>query len=229
MRKYRNIIVAIVLSILITITILLIKLNRSEPFYSNKWEPYFRTMLKEGAAKEYIVQAFKIIPNPKSGEVALDLGAGIGHETLLLLEKGYNVIALDKQKIAFDLMLQRSEIRKYKDHLKTIISSFEDLDFNLLPDLDIVIASASIPFINPKNFDKFWTHLVAKIKSGGYFIGNIYDPGIVGTFNEERSAMTFHTKQQAINLFEKFTILSFKEDKEATDEYGKYEIIAQKK
>ena len=224
MKKRYKYSIAIIVAILVTVIILLIK--------SNRWESYYINKLNE-PAREFIVQALKTIPNPKSGDVALDLGAGVGHETLLLLEKGYNVIALDKQKIAFDFMLKRPEITQYKDHLKTIISSFEDLNFTLLPDLDIVIASFSMPFINPKDFDEFWNHLVEKIKPSGYFIGNTFDPGFT-TFNEkDRSVMTFHTKQQTMDLLKKFTILSFKKVKDASKSPGKYthhyEIIAQKK
>jgi tellurite methyltransferase len=216
--------IAIIVAILVAIIILYIK--------SNRWESYYINKLNE-PAREFIVQALKTIPNPKSDEIALDLGAGVGHETRLLLEKNYNVIALDKEKIAFDFMFKRPEIAQYKDRLKTIVSSFEDLDFNLLPDLDMVIASFSMPFVNPKNFEDFWTHLVDKIKSNGYFIGNTFDPGFT-TFNEkDRSVMSFHTKQQTIDLLKKFTILSFKEVKEASKSLGKYvhhyEIMAQKK
>lgn len=224
MKKRYKYNMAIIVAILVVNIILYIK--------SNRWEGYYINKLNE-PAREFIVQALKTIPNPKSGDIALDLGAGVGHETLLLLEKNYNVIALDKQKIAFDFMYKRPEITQYKDRLKTIIASFEDLDFTLLPDLDMVIASFSIPFVNPKNFDDFWTHLVDKIKSNGYFIGNMFDPGFT-TFNEkDRSVMSFHTKQQTIGLLKKFTILSFKEVKEAAKDPGKYvhhyEIIAQKK
>jgi tellurite methyltransferase len=173
----------------------------------SSWESYLKESLN-WPARHFIVNNLKNIPSPKKGAVALDLGAGVGNDTLLLLEKGFDVIAIDSEKIAFDLMLKRPEIRKHQSHLKTVQSTFQDLNFAELPNADLIVASFSIPFCPPKYFDRFWQNLVSKIKPGGYFVGNIYSPRSRASFKKRHDKMTFHDDQQTIDLFKDFTIIS---------------------
>lgn len=93
----------------------------------NPWDRYFHKKLSD-PPRDFIVAQLNTIPIPSSDEVAIDLGSGVGHETYLLLQKGYSVIAIDNQKIAFDMMLKRPEIIPYKDHLKTYEVSFEKIE-----------------------------------------------------------------------------------------------------
>ncbi|MFU7501186.1 MULTISPECIES: class I SAM-dependent methyltransferase [unclassified Candidatus Tisiphia] len=202
----------------------------------NAWEAYYKEKFHK-PAREFVVEFFKkveLVDNQKMRGTAIDLGAGVGHETFLLLEKGFNVIAIDKQKMAFDFMLIKyPEIVKYKDHFKTLISSFEELDSQELPNVDIIVASFSVPFCKPEYFKKFWSNIVNKIDSGGYFVGNTFDPEIVAFWKEDKKNMTFHTKEQTIDLFKEFNIISFKEVKITPKEDRKidhyYEVIAKKK
>ena len=173
----------------------------------NSWETYLKETL-EWSSRPFIASALSKIPNPKEGAIALDMGAGVGNETLLLLGKGFDVIAIDSEKVAFDLMLKRPEIIKHQGHLKTIQSTFQNLDFKDVPLVDIVVASFSIPFCPPKYFDRFWQNLVSKIKPGGYFIGNIYPPASSSIFVKRKDQMTFHDDQQTIDLFKDFVIIS---------------------
>ena len=196
----------------------------------NVWESYLTKTL-QWPVRPYIVRALSKIPAPKEGAVALDLGAGVGNETLLLIDKGFDVVAIDSEKIAFDLMLKRPEIIKQRGHLKTIQSTFQNLDFSSLPFVDVVLASSSIPFCPPTYFNEFWQNLVSKIKPGGYFIGNTFDLG----FTKFKSSvnMTFHDKQQTLDLFKDFNIIRFEEVKRESKENGQFEhfyiIFAQKK
>ena len=196
----------------------------------DRWDAYYQNKLNE-PAREFVVKTLQVIPTPHQA-VAIDLGAGVGHETLLLLEKGYHVKAVDNQKAAFDFMLKRPEIVKYKDRLTTITSPFESLDLSQLPAADIIIASFSLPFCRPENFDSFWISIVQKIKPGGYFIGNTFDPGFTAFAESDRMKMTFHTKAQTAALFKGFKIFRLNEIRKEATTLGKYdhyyEIFAQK-
>jgi tellurite methyltransferase len=218
------------------ITLIVVALFFLAVFYyltkPSRWELYFKNKLNE-PVREFVVDAIqKISNNNGTDKIALDLGAGVGHETLLLLERGYNVIAIDGQKEAFHFMLQRPEIKKYQAHLKTVVSTFENLDFALLPDVDLVVASFSLAFCKPTYFDTFWNNVTRKIKSGGYFVGNTFDPGFTAINKKDRPGMTFHTKAQTEALFKDFKIISLNEvQKEgkvagACDYY--YQVVAQK-
>jgi SAM-dependent methyltransferase len=196
----------------------------------NVWESYLTKTL-QWPVRPYIIRALSKIPAPKEGAVALDLGAGVGNETLLLIDKGFDVVAIDSEKIAFDLMLKHPEIIKQRDHLKTIQSTFQNLDFSSVPIIDVVLASFSLPFCPPKYFNEFWKNLVSKIKPGGYFIGNTFDLGF--TKFKSSTDMTFHDKQQTLDLFKDFNIIHFEEVKKENKENGQidhfYIIFAQKK
>lgn len=197
----------------------------------NRWEAYLANKLNE-PAREFVVRALQGLPCAKEGQVAFDIGAGVGHETLLLLDMGFDVVAIDKQEIAFEFMLKREELIKHQSHLKTCVCAFEDLDFSLLPDAHIVISSFALPFCHPSHFDTFWQDLSGKIAPGGHFIGNIFDPGFTAFSAKDRRQMTFHTLEQALNLFKNFKILSFKEIREGGKASGTfdhyYEVVAEK-
>lgn len=201
-------------------------------FKPNPWDNYFRKKLND-PPRDFIIKGLQNIPNPNSAEVAIDLGAGVGHETYLLLQKGYNVIAIDNQKAAFDIMLKRPEIMPYKDRLTTYETSFEKIDFQKMPSAGIVIASFALPFCKPEQFNQFWNHVSGQIKPGGYFIGNTFDPGFTAFKGNSRKNMTFHTKAETISLFKEFNVLKFKEVKKPAAQKGLfdhyYEVVAIKK
>ncbi|MCC2646788.1 MAG: SAM-dependent methyltransferase [Rickettsiaceae bacterium] len=198
----------------------------------NKWEVYFKNKLNE-PARDFVVKAINSLPIPVHGEIiALDLGASVGNETAFLLEKGFKVIAVDNQKLAFDFMLKRPDIVKFQNRLTTIISPFQELDFSTIPMIDIVTASYSLPFCPPEYFEEFWVKLVRQIKPGGYFVGNFFDPGFTAFTNSDRKQMTLHTKSQIVSLFKDFKIIDFKEVKKEAKEVGKLDhyhiVIAEK-
>lgn len=201
-------------------------------FKPNPWDNYFRKKLND-PPRDFLAKGLHNIPSLSSTQVAIDLGAGVGHETYLLLQKGYNVIAIDNQKTAFDIMLKRPEIIPYKDRLTTYEASFENIDFQKIPSADIVIASFALPFCKPDQFNQFWDKVSHQIKPGGYFIGNTFDPGFTAFKDNTRKNMTFHTKTETISLFKEFNILKFKEVKNPAAQKGLfdhyYEVIAIKK
>ena len=118
----------------------------------NRWRQYYQEKLNH-PPREFVINALNAIPEPKGDAVALDLGCSVGHETLALLEKGYDVIAIDSQPEAFDIMLRRPEIQKFNGHIATIVSRFEKLDYAALPDLDLIVAAYALPFTSPDRFE----------------------------------------------------------------------------
>ncbi|MGD9591155.1 MAG: class I SAM-dependent methyltransferase [Candidatus Berkiella sp.] len=175
-----------------------------------RWENYFKSKLNDPPAG-FVVSGLQYIDNNHPGKVALDLGAGVGHETMVLLKQGYNVIAVDGEENAFKYMMALPGIQNYRSHLRTIVSDFEKLNFKDIPPTDLVVASFALPFVPAKEFDKVWGNVVNTIKPGGYIIVNLFDSSF--SFIEERfrPSMTFHTKEQALSLFKQFNIIYFNE------------------
>lgn len=200
-------------------------------FKPNRWQSYYKDKLKQ-PARQFVIDALALLPKSDESRIALDLGSGVGHETLLLLKEGFHVIAIDNQQQALNIMLSRPELKPYLPYVKTLTTAFENIDFSLLPNVDLVIASFSLPFCSPNQFNRLFADITQKLKPNGYFIGNFFDPGFNVFKDYDRKKMTFHTKIEVIKLLNKFKILSFKENITSATELGKtdhtYEILAQK-
>jgi SAM-dependent methyltransferase len=179
----------------------------------NRWETYFKRKVYDPPAG-FVVDGVKFIQsNPQGGQgkIAVDLGSGVGHETLFLLKFGYKVIAVDSEEVSFKYMMELPDIQKYSQNLTTIISTFENLNYLTLPPTDLVIASFSLPFVPERDFSKVWLNIVNTIKPGGYIIVNLFDSDFSFFDKRFRPNMTFHTKEKAMELFSQFNIIYFKE------------------
>lgn len=197
--------------------------------YCNQWESYFSSRIYD-PPEQFVVAGLKKIATSGKGKVAIDLGSGIGHETKLLLDKGFKVVAVDSNPLALQYMKHLPGIAKHNTQLKTIPSKFENLNFSSLPRADLIISSFALPFVSQSQFNRVWQKIKANIKPGGYIIINLFDPHY--SFYNNKHAMTFHTKDQALNLLKGFKIIEFREVKNNIQAGAKslyYVIVAQKK
>lgn len=107
-----------------------------------------------------------------AGKVAIDLGCGNSPATVLLLEKGWNVIAVDNSRASLNLLA-----RKHRGALETgqltIIES-DVTEFTPSEPVDLVVAADILPYINPIHFRSTWTKIHQFIKQEGFFIGNLF-------------------------------------------------------
>lgn len=196
------------------------------------WERYLKEKADQ-SPRPFIVDALASLPSPFAGAIALDMGCGVGNETLLLLQKGYRVFAVDNQEFAFDILHKNPKLISYGDQLTPLVVSFEDFPPYPLPKVEMIVASYSLPYCNPHQFNKFWENLVRQLKEGGYFIGHTFDPGFTAFSKKDQQQMTFHTRAQTLALFKEFDILHFKEVQHPGLAAGTfdhfYEIVARKK
>ncbi|HVL38508.1 MAG TPA: class I SAM-dependent methyltransferase [Fimbriimonadaceae bacterium] len=100
-----------------------------------------------------------------AGADALDLGCGVGHGTLFLLERGFRVTAVDAESRALDIL--RSRVSS-AHRVSLIASRFEDFE---PPPCDLVLAFFSLFFMPAEAFKTFWQKLVAAMRPGGVFAG----------------------------------------------------------
>ncbi len=184
--------------------------DTAAPVKNKYWEAYFKSKLRDPPAG-FIVEGLKVIQQKHPGKTAIDLGCGVGHETLELLKAGYQVTAIDSQAEAFEYMRQLPNMHQYQGNLKTIVSTFEKLNFQAIPQADLVIASFSLPFMKPHDFNRIWQQVVTKVKPGGYFIGNFFAPDFSFFAEKFRHSMTFHNKMEAMALLHGFEIVGFQE------------------
>ena len=158
------------------------------------------------------------------GKVAIDLGCGVGNDTIFLLEKGFKVTAIDQEDQVKEIIKNKVINKQY---LKIIIDDFSKLDFLKS---DLILANYSLFFVN-ENFSSFIEKILKNINSKGFFIGNF-----LGKEDEWNKIRTTVDKEELLNYFKDFEIFYFSEEKYYKDTAtGKnkfwhiYTIIAQQK
>ena len=118
---------------------------------------------------------------------APDAGAGVLNATRYLLSAGFkHVTALDSspasQTVAAELP---------REQVRFVLSRFEDFDY---PDraYELVNAEFSLPFISAAAFPSVFTKLMASVKIGGLFTGQLFGPN--DSWNLPESQMNFHSR-----------------------------------
>lgn len=147
---------------------------------------------------------------PASDALALDLGAGDGRDTVELLRRGYRVIAIDVEPRAFERLRARPDLLR-PEALETVIARFEEV---AIPSADLINASFSLPFCPPDRFPALWRRVVAALKPGGRFAGQLL--GVRDDWARAgREEVTAFEKDAALALLRDLVIERF--DEEETD------------
>jgi SAM-dependent methyltransferase len=136
---------------------------------------------------------------------AVDLGCGEGRDTIELLRRGWRVLSIDGEKEAIARLLSRPDI--VSERLETQLTHFET---TVLPEaVDLINASFSLPFCSPEHFPKFWEKIIASLRSGGRFCGQLFgdrDSWAIYT------SINHHTRQQVEALLQPFEIEMLQEE-----------------
>ena len=198
----------------------------------SRWSKYYKNKLYQ-APSQVVCQA--ISKFQKQGK-ALDLGCGVGNDTALLLNQGWQVWAVDREPLALEMIKKRKDISLLLQDVTLINKKFEDLDFSSLPQVEFICAVNAMPFLSSAQFDEVWRKIVAKIEKNGRFAGHFFGTQYCGFHPKDAARMTFLTKNQVEQLFNEFDIEHFQEQEEdsksGTGEaiHGHiFEVIARKK
>jgi tellurite methyltransferase len=129
---------------------------------------------------------------------AVDLGCGEGRDTVELLRRGWQVLAVDGEQKAFDRLLERSLDR---DLLQTQLMRLENL--SLPPAIDLINASFCLPFCPPADFPNLWETIVTSLNPGGIFCGQLFGDRDSWAVYPDR---THHTRDRVEALLQPFKI-----------------------
>lgn len=127
--------------------------------------------------------------------VAVDLGCGVGRDTIALLESGWTVYAIDAEAEAIERLLT---VTPTTDRLHTQVATFATAHW---PRCDLVNSSFALPFCDSSDFAMVWDRVVASLRSGGRFSGQFFGDRDGWAANED---MTFHSRSDAEALFATF-------------------------
>jgi SAM-dependent methyltransferase len=138
----------------------------------------------------------------------VDLGCGQGRDTREMLRRGWRVLAIDAEPEAIERLRAATGD---EPRLETRVTSFVDAEW---PAADLVNAGYALPFCPPEQFDAVWARLVASVRRGGRFSGQLF-----GDRDEWAGdgSLTFLTRDEALGRLEPFELERFDEE----DEDGK--------
>lgn len=166
---------------------------------TENWPEYFKVSLEKPLHPLWT----QIDPLLREGQVALDLGCGVGSGTLHMLERGLKVIAVDQEPEAIEILKGRLP-EGAQAHL--VKAQFQDLGLDPAS-LDVVIAFFSLFLLRFWEFGPVWQRLLGALKPGGIFAGQIL--GVNDEWAER--GYVVHTRAEVESLLHPFEILHFEE------------------
>ena len=113
---------------------------------------------------------------------AIEIGFGDGTETLALLTRGWQVLAIDPTPAAAEGL--RSLVpAEQVDRIEVVTAGGEAAT---LRPFDLLYAGYALPFIHPTRFEAFWAGVRSALRPGGVLIVNLFgdrdswvgDPGM---------------------------------------------------
>lgn len=133
----------------------------------SSWTSYYAATA-QGAPRDTLLQALACWSSPPG--LALDLGCGTGRDTLVLLERGWQVLAVDAEAEALSGLRQRVPVL-LQARLETRQERFETTK---IPRCDLVNSSFALPFCEAASFPALWTRITAAVRPGGLFCGQLF-------------------------------------------------------
>jgi SAM-dependent methyltransferase len=173
---------------------------------SQDWTDYYETVEALGPNPFWE----KLLPFLPSSGLALDLGAGSGLGTRVLLDHGLQVLAIDAEADGLARLKARCP------EAETRQSTFENLE--LVPEsFDVVAGIFSFFFVGPADLPAFWATVTGSVKPGGILPGQLLGPNDTWV---ERGYSTF-PKDDLATLLDGFEILFYEEhDRDGTTAHG---------
>ena len=117
-------------------------------------EKYYKNT--ENALPHFFVQKF--INMGIQPAFAIDLGCGVGRDTVYLLRNGWKVLAIDKEDTK-EFILKKLD-NKEAERFSFKCQSFENVE---IEQNNLLVANFSIPFCNKDYFNNFWRKITDSI------------------------------------------------------------------
>ena len=146
-------------------SLLVLVLMSSMALQTGKWDRYYKNKLNQPPC-QVIVKALDLFERPGK---ALDIGFGAGNETVLMLNSGWQVQAIDNEPKAVQIINQRRDVKDSISLVAAVANFEENSTWDMIPQVDFISASYALPFCNPHNFETIWTHIKQKLNTRGDF------------------------------------------------------------
>ncbi len=171
-----------------------------EPF---NWNEYYKK-IQGREPRQLLLDVLEKFPSGESLQ-AVDLGSGDGTETVVLLARGWHVLAVDGEPAGIKRLMEKVP-HEGQVRLQTQVAKFEEV---VLPSADLIHASYGIPFCHPDHFPDLWEKITNALNPGGRFAGQFF--GVHDSWADNKD-MTFHTETQVRAMIENLEIEYFHEE-----------------
>ncbi len=171
------------------------------PSLKRDWNAYYKAV-KERPPRKTILTALAAFENPG---LAIDLGCGIGRDTIAILQRNWTVLAIDKSPDAIAQL--QTDLADFAPQLQTQVSQFKEL--KITQTVDLINASFCLPFCSPQAFPSLWEQIVNSLKPGGRFCGHFF--GDRDSWGETDLIHTL-SRSQVETLLQPFTIELLEEE-----------------
>lgn len=127
-----------------------------------KWTDFFEAT-KGREPRENLGRALKHVG---ADGHALDMGCGVGNDTLAMLQHGLRVTAFDSHADAIRHTTELATEHGFSDRLQTHVASFETFEFQPAA-FDLIYAGFALPFCAPDRFPEVWRDIRLALRPGG--------------------------------------------------------------
>lgn len=161
------------------------------------WPEYYAATLLKPLHPMYA----NLEPHLPEPALAYELGCGVGHGVLWLLERGWRVRAVDAEPEAIAILRRRLPEGAA---CEPIVSRLQDLG---LQPCRLVVAGFSLFFLPPTDFDDYWRRLTGALEPDGVFMGQFL--GVNDEWSDR--GYTQHDEAQVRALLAPYETLYFEE------------------
>lgn len=147
---------------------------------------------------------------------AVDIGAGDGRDSAVLVEAGFDVLAIDPHPDAARRLIERAAGMSPDAgrRLHVMIGGAESLDaaVAMRPNFErcgVVNASFSLPFVRPERYARAWATIRRVLAPGGVFAGQFFGERDSWAAIEGRS---HHTKEEVASRLAGLDVVECREE-----------------
>src|SRR5262249_23935740 len=202
------------------------------PWKPGDWKSYFDAVAGLPARETLVFALGQFEKEGAEAPLAVDLGCGDGRDAVVMLERGWSVVAVDSgaEGIA---RLERRVSGEARGRLRTIVARYEDAQW---PRCDLVNASFSIPHCSPAHFPGLWERIARSIRPGGRFAGQLF--GVNDSWAKRPDGVTrpYHTRGEVEAMLAAFEVEMLSEvEQDGKTAFGEpkywhvFHVVARKK
>ena len=180
----------------------------AETSSDNNWSSYYE---KTGfrPPRKTLLRALDLFESEASRKdrLAVDLGSGSGRDTVEILRRGWRALAIDAESAAIDMLRDRRDLPE-NARLETLVARNEEV---ALPVCDLVNSSFALPLCPREVFPQVWERIVAALRPGGRFSGQLYGDRDSWAGNPD---MSHHDLAEVENLLQDLRVEFFEEEED---------------